>query len=185
MSTSQSNPSAGQGSAASNRYIALCPFYQYSRCSYTKEIIDESTQSILEWKQHIRNHYPKDPEDIPFALHCWIDSCPSSHVTEAFFSSTPKVLDLHDNFNYLLDHVLDHFRNEPRLSRDDLRKDDDEMLVTAWHEVWDAYHNPKVPEKHTERLPEEVYNDLCRRLEVAGYSSKLRDLTELRERRYW
>jgi hypothetical protein len=157
--------------------------YPYSRCSYTKEIAHDDKATKLEWKKHIRSHYRQDPEDMPYTLSCWLSACPESHQNAGFRSVSLDVDDLFENFNNLLDHMLEHFQNEPQLSSDDLRKDDEDMLVTAWlrHEIWDAYHNPRVPEKHAERLSDEDFTTLGEELEAAGFSSEPRELIELRE----
>ncbi|OIW27646.1 hypothetical protein CONLIGDRAFT_645895 [Coniochaeta ligniaria NRRL 30616] len=173
----QKSTTGGQASPSGSRFEALCQLYPYSRCPYTKKIVNEDEAAKAEWGEHIRSHYHEEPELLPDSLYCWLKACPRS---QGGFYADPNDTDaLERNFESLLDHMLEHFRNEPQLSRDHLRDDDAWPVVIAWHEIWDAYHNPQIPGKNTEKLSSLTFDKLGKILEESQHSSKRRDLISL------
>jgi len=163
-------------------YRAFCPMWAYSRCNYKTTI--KNLKDEQEWRDHMRNHFRDDDEDIPGHLRCWFTACPHSQPENAFKSRDLRDTDANlDNFDEFLGHTSKHFQNEPWLRETDLHHGDVDMLFTAWlkNEIYDSYFNPQIPRKQDEFLPDDVFVYFAGILEEQGYDSTERDLTSHEE----
>ncbi|KAB5585533.1 hypothetical protein GE09DRAFT_1210142 [Coniochaeta sp. 2T2.1] len=158
MAESSKNPNRPSATAP-KEWTALCQFYPYTGCTTTFNIVNDDKDALDEWTKHVRRHYRNRYEDMPQTLYCWLSSCPRSKKDDGFKAEQPNpdiYLRLMENFRAHLDHMAEHFRNDPTLTMEDLRRDDTAIVFVsrARGEMFKAYKDG--------RLPQETFMEFCK-----------------------